>query len=33
MRDTKTNSELFPATEQSVDLVPGRKLAAKVAAL
>ncbi|TIU31562.1 MAG: molybdenum cofactor sulfurase, partial [Mesorhizobium sp.] len=33
MQDSKTNSELFPATEQSVDIVPAHKLAAKAAAL
>ncbi|TGT57206.1 molybdenum cofactor sulfurase, partial [Mesorhizobium sp. M2E.F.Ca.ET.166.01.1.1] len=33
MQDTKTSSELFPATGQSIDIVPGRKLAAKAAAL
>ncbi len=33
MQDTKANQELFPAPEPSVEIVPGRKLAAKAAAL
>ncbi|RUW28016.1 MOSC domain-containing protein [Mesorhizobium sp. M1E.F.Ca.ET.041.01.1.1] len=33
MQDSKTNSELSPATDQSVDIVPAHKLAAKAAAL
>lgn len=33
MQDTKTTLDLFASTEQPLDIVPGRKLAAKAAAL
>ncbi|UCI09843.1 MOSC domain-containing protein [Mesorhizobium sp. B1-1-8] len=33
MQDTKTNPDLFPATEAPTDIVPARKITAKAAAL